>query len=87
MCGAPRDCDEYLRTAAYACNNTPHSGTGFSPMGTLFGFVSDIPNSLKRAHEPVYNNQLYYRQLFRRVQIAYKDVKENLLHAKGMLKK
>lgn len=56
-------------------------------MGTLFGFVSDIPNSLKRAHEPVYNNQLYYRQLFRRVQIAYKDVKENLLHAKGMLKK
>lgn len=80
--GHPTNWDHFLRTAAHAYNNTPHSSTGFCPMELLYGFVSEIPTNLKRKPEPNYSFDDYHNELKSKLQISFRLAKNNLLKAK-----
>lgn len=80
--GHPTSWDMYLRTAAHAYNNTPHSSTGFAPMELLFGFVSEVPTNLKRKPQPLYNCDQYVSELRYKLQKSFNLAKENLLKTK-----
>lgn len=85
--GHPTDWDIFLRTAAHAYNNTPHSSTGFAPIELLFGFVSEIPTNLKRKPEPVYTWDKYVSELKYKLQTSFTLARENLLKNKLVAKK
>lgn len=80
--GHPQNWDLFLRCAAHAYNNTPHSSTGFPPMELLFGFVSEIPTNLKRKPDPMYNFDQYKSELRYKLQKSFELARKNLLTQK-----
>ena len=82
----PQTWDEHLRAAMFVRNNSIHRSTKLTPMDCLFGFTAEIPSSLKREPEPVYNHEKYYYMLKNNLQKVYKLAKENLQKAKEQTK-
>lgn len=82
----PQKWDQYIRTAAHAYNNTPHSSTKVSPMEMLYGFTSDIPVRLRRKPEPLYNNENYCQELRYKLQKSHQFARDNLKREKEKAK-
>lgn len=80
--GRPVDWEKFLRTAAFAYNNTPHVSTGYAPMQLLYVFVADIPGTIKKRVKPRYNYDDYYFDLRYKLQKSFKLARENLRDAK-----
>lgn len=78
----PTTWDEFIRPAAHAYNNTPHSDTRLAPMEVLYGFASEIPCNLKRDPEPVYNLDSYCNELKYKLRTMYGIARQNLLKKK-----
>lgn len=69
---------QFVRSAAHAYNNTPHSSTGLAPMEVLFGFLSEIPTNLKRKPEPLYNIDDYCDELKFKLRTLYGIAHRNI---------
>lgn len=82
----PTNWDTYLRTAAHAYNNTMHMGTKYAPMELLFGFISEIPSSLKRKPEPIFTYDMYHKELRHKLQKSFDIARKNLKRAKEVSK-
>lgn len=61
---------KYLRYFVFSSNNTVHSTTGFSPHMLVFGFESEIPNSVKNARTD-YNYNSYKHELIEKLKDAH----------------
>lgn len=85
--GHPANWEIFLKTAAFAYNNTPHASTGYAPMQLLYGFVAEIPGVVKGRVEPRYNYDDYYYELRYKMQESFKLARSNLKRAKEVAKK
>lgn len=78
----PTNWDTWLDYSILCHNTTPHSATQYTPYEVLFGMKPELPSSLSRAPEPVYNYDDYVQELKARLQVTYQHVRENQLNAK-----
>lgn len=74
--------DEFVRSAAHAYNNTPHSSTGIAPMKLLYGFTSKNPTNLRRKPEPLYNMDSYCDELKYKLRNMYTIAQQHLQQRK-----
>lgn len=82
-------CDKQPETWSYwlpfwcfSYNNTIHTSTKYAPYELVFGKPSKIPCRISSSIEPLYNVDNYSLELRYRMQVAYKDARENLLKTK-----
>lgn len=82
----PGNWDRLIKTAMFVANNTVHRGTNHCPAYLLFGFVSQIPVTLKHRPEPVYNDErialLCRRDAHTSCEIARKHLAESKVASK-----
>jgi hypothetical protein len=74
--------DEWLPFACFAYTTTPHSVTKFTPYGILFGRIANIPGTLQRQPEPVYNYDDIIFGIKYKMQECHKKAKERLIQFK-----
>lgn len=67
-------------------NNSVHSSTNYAPAELVFGKLTTLPSNLSNTIDPIYNFDSYVSELKYRIQVAWKDAKENLTKAKGNIK-
>lgn len=78
----PTNWDSWVDYAVFCYNTTPHTATQYSPYEILFGFKPEIPSSLTKSVDPVYNYDDYVIELKARLQTGYQVIRENLIKAK-----
>lgn len=81
------DWDSWLPYFTFYYNTTPHSAHNFAPFELLFGKQANYPNELKNVKtiEPVYNHDLYYKEVKFKLQTAAQKAKTLLEKAKQKL--
>lgn len=79
--------DEWAQYAIFTYNTTPHTATKFTPHEILYGFKAEIPNSLQKQPEVVYNYDNYAFDLKNKLQNSYQLAKDNLIISKEISKK
>lgn len=81
------DWDNHIPFAIFMYNTTPHTSTKYSPFELMFGFKANIPISVSKNPEVVYNYDDYYYELKYKLQSAHKFARENLINSKISNKK
>lgn len=77
------DWSKWVPYWTFSYNNTVHSATGYSPYELVFGKMGRIPSNLDvKEIDPIYNFDCYISELRYRLQIAWKDAKEELINNK-----
>jgi transposase InsO family protein len=65
------DWDEWIDYAMFTYNSTPHTVTGFAPFELLYGRKPELPSSLTKNPEPLYNYDDFCQELRNRLQTAH----------------
>lgn len=66
----------------FSFNTTVHTETKYQPFELVFGRQCNIPNRLSNTIEPMYNPENYCSELKYKLQVAFKDARNNLLKSK-----
>jgi hypothetical protein len=74
--------DEWVPFAAYACNTSEHSATGYTPFELVFGHPSSLLSALRSEPSPQYHYDDYVSELKGRFQTAHHVAKKNLIASK-----
>lgn len=74
--------DDYIQFATFTYNTTPHSRTQFTPFELMFGEKANIPSSVQKKPDIVYNYDDYFFELKNKLQNAHEIAKENLFRSK-----
>jgi Integrase zinc binding domain/Integrase core domain len=72
------DWDTLLPYTAFAFNTKVHASTGFTPFEIVFGKAPNLPLSLHRTPEPVYNYDDVVTDIKNKHQTTWAQVKDNL---------
>jgi hypothetical protein len=73
------DWDKWLPYATFVFNTTPHTSTGFTPHGLLFGRKPNIPGVLPKGTPDIqYRYDNYVKELQARLQSSYEREWSNL---------
>lgn len=81
------DWNNYIQFAVFTYNTTPHATTNYSPHELLFGEKADLPSTIRKEPDPIYNYDDYYFELKYKLQNAYDFAKKNLIKKKEENKK
>lgn len=81
------DWNNYIPFALFMLNSTPNTSTGFTPFELMHGFKANIPISVCKSPDIIYNYDDYYYELRYKLQNAYKNAHENLILSKEQNKK
>ena len=76
------DWDNWISTALFTYNSTPHTSTGYMPFELVFGYKPIIPTSLTKNPEPLYNYDSYVAELKNKFQHCWKIARDKLIQAK-----
>ena len=76
------DWDQWIQFACFTYNTTPHAVTKFTPYELLFGRKANIPGSLSKQPQPLYNMEDLVQDLRQKFQSAWAQAKENLIRGK-----
>ena len=83
------DWDDWIQFYAFNYHSTPHTDHGYTPYELVFGVKPITPNlpCLKTGIiDPIYNFDLYSKELKYKLQTTYKIAAERLLHQKLLRK-
>lgn len=83
----PNSWFEHLDSALFAYNNNVNSSTGFSPHELLFGFRTQLPDSIVRYNRPLYNYDSFRDNLRHNLSTYWKIAKESIDKRKQSNKK
>lgn len=83
----PESWDQWLRQAVHVRNNTRHNATRLTPMDCLFGFSADLPTSLSKPPEPIYNHENYFNILKYKIRKTHQIARKNLMDSKRVTKR
>lgn len=81
------DWNNYIPYALFMLNSTPSTSTGFTPFELMHGFKANLPLSVCKTPDVVYNYDDYYYELRYKLQNAYKNAHENLIQSKEQNKR
>ena len=70
------DWDTWLKYFTFCYNTTPSSVHGYCPFQLVFGKIPNIYNFLNEPIEPIYNIELYYKEIANRLKIAHKRAQD-----------
>lgn len=74
--------DIYLPYASFMYNSTPHSSSNFTPYELVFGFQPNLPSSIKRKPQPLYNYDDYSKELKNKLQESWNLANDNIKQSK-----
>ena len=78
------DWDEWMQYYAFNYNTTPHSSHGFTPYELVFGTKAKLPQeNYTNKIDPVYNFDLYNKELQFKIQKSNQIARERLLYEKN----
>lgn len=72
------DWDEFVQTAMFTYNTTPHTATGHTPFNLLFGYEAKLPSAITRKPQPLYNYDDYVLNLRSKMQEIREFAKSNI---------
>ena len=78
--------DTFMPYATFTFNSTPSTATNFTPYELLYGRKPDLPSSLKKDPEVIYNFDDYYNELKSRLQHSHQIARETLIKNKERAK-
>ena len=76
------DWDQWIQFACFTYNTTPHAVTKFTPYELLFGRKANIPGSLCKQPQPLYNMEDLVQNLKQKFQSAWTQARANLILGK-----
>lgn len=74
--------DEFIPYACFTYNTTPHKSTNFTPFELLFGHLAELPSSIAKPPEVIYNYDDYASELKLRLQQCHEKARELLIKNK-----
>ena len=74
--------DEWISYACFMYNTTPHTVTKFSPYEVLFGRKCNLPESLQKTPQPLYNYEDIVKIIKFKLQNCHAKAQENLINFK-----
>lgn len=83
----PSHWDEWIPFAIFVYNSTPHSSHKFMPFELVYGYKPNIPVSMQKPPEPLYNYNDYSFEMKFRLQNTWQIARNNLISAKEIAKK
>ena len=78
----PLDWDSWLQFAMFSYNTTPHTSTNFMPYELVFGYKPNIPDSISKNVDLLYNYDDYFYDLKFKLQNSFKIAHDRLVKGK-----
>ena len=77
----------WLPYAMFVYNTTPHTSTNYTPFELLFGYVADLPSTLRNKPDLCYNYDTYANIMKTKFQHTHEIARKNILQNKEKSKK
>lgn len=81
------DWDIFLKYFTFCYNTTPSTVHGYCPFELVFGKAPNLYNFLNEPIDPIYNIELYHKEIANRLKIAHKRAQEFIKNSKDNNKK